>query len=139
MPNYQGTIKKIWPNSGKPRIVMDNELSVSMFKQEQLGSAKEGDTVSFSYKTVEKAGKQYNNIDGVVAIVSGGSISAPTNTGSSPSAPRGFERNGAQVGAAINQAITAMPLFGDEPSMDNIEHLAKGFLLMGDRLLAYKE
>jgi hypothetical protein len=114
--------------------VLDNGLSVSAFKAEQMSGVAVGLNVSFAYDTKVVNGKEYNNVKGSVAVVSGGAAPA-----AAPSAPAAVgQRNGMQVGASINQAIAALPVLGTEPTLDNIEHLAQSFLMMGDRLSTYK-
>lgn len=141
MPNAQGTIKQIWPNNGKPRVVLDNDMSVSAFKEAQLGGAAVGDVVSFAYIEKPYNGKTYYNLQGNLAVVS--KNTAPqgqpqqNNTGPSGGTPTHFERNGAQVGAAINQAIQLCGISANF-DMESIETTAKEFLAMGDRLLKFK-
>lgn len=137
MSSTQGKITQLYPNNGKPRLVLDNGLSASAFKAEQVGSAKIGDVVSFAYKSKDVNGKTYHNIEGQVAVVSANT--APQGA-SSQQAPTGthFERNGAQVGAAINQAIQVQMAIGDY-SFEQIEAAAREFLAMGDRLGKFKQ
>lgn len=140
MPNATGTITKIWPNNGKPKIVLDNGMQASAFSAAQLQGAQEGQTVSFAYETKEVNGKSYTNIKGNVAVVAGAPAS-PSAGQPSPAAPAPYasghssERSGVQVGASINQAVN---LLGQGASFDEIENAAKQFLLMGDRLAKYE-
>lgn len=135
MPNATGTIIKIFPNNGKPRIILDTGLSASAFSQAQLCNAQEGQQVSFAYETKTVNGKEYTNIKGNVAI-----INTPVANTATPQAPaptaHTAERNGMQVGAAINQAIAYHA--GQDVPVEAIEDTAKSFLLMGDRLSKYE-
>jgi cold shock CspA family protein len=141
MPNATGTITKIFPNNGKPRIILDTGLSASAFSQAQLCNAQEGQQVSFAYETKTVNGKEYTNIKGNLAIISSpqGASNAvdPAKTYPIPS-PQSVpvERNGMQVGAAINQAIAYHA--GEGVPVEAIEDTAKSFLLMGDRLSRYE-
>lgn len=138
MATTTGTVKQFYPNNGKPRLVLDNGISASAFKESQCAGVAVGMQVSFAYNTKNVNGKDYNNIDGQVAIVAGSApAAAPAAQGGTQQKASGG-RFGPQVGAAINQAIAAMPVLGMEPSMDNIEHLAQQFLLISDRLEQYK-
>jgi hypothetical protein len=142
MPNAQGTITKIWPNNGKPKIVLDNGMQASAFSPAQLSGAQEGQVVSFAYETKDVNGKQYTNIKGNLAIVggnaspsAGASQPAQNHAVASSAAPSSLERNGMQVGAAINQAIA---MLGPQAALEEVEATAKGLLLMGDRLSMYE-
>lgn len=137
MPSKQGKIKKIWPNNGKPRVVLDDDFSVSCFKEVQVNGAKEGDIVTFAYVEKPYNGKMYYNIQGNLSIVSANTAPQGSPAPAPSSAPAThYERNGAQVGAAINQAIQLCGISGNL-ELDAIESTAKSFLEMGDRLLKY--
>lgn len=137
MANATGTVKKIYNNDGgKAAILLDDGNRYGAFKADQIAGVAEGNQVSFAYDTANVNGKSYHNIKGKVAVVAGSAPAAPAASNSAPSVAG--QRNGMQVGASINQAIAALPVLGTEPTLDNLEHLAQAFLLMGDRLAQYK-
>lgn len=141
MPNVTGIVKQFYPNNGKPAVMLDDGNRYGAFKADQMEGVQQGSVVSFAYEQSQTNGKTYNNVKGKVAIVA--AQAAMTNT-PNPSAASPQQanttghRNGQQVGASINQAIAALPVLGTEPTLDNLEHLAQAFLLMGDRLAQYK-
>ena len=139
MANVTGVVKQFYPNNGKPAILLDDGQRYGAYKADQMEGVQQGSTVSFAYDQSNVNGKTYNNVKGKVAIVGAGSPSngAASAPASAPALQAG-QRNGMQVGASINQAIAALPVMGTEPTLDNIEHLAQAFLLMGDRLAQYK-
>lgn len=131
MQTTRGTINQLYDNGKTFAIVIDG-TKYSGFNNLQNG-AKKGDTVSFSWEAGGDQG-QYKNIKSKLAVeATTNDAPQPSNVATMPSAPPVVERNGAQVGAAINNAI-ALGL----TEAGEIEAMAQQLLLVGDRLASYR-
>lgn len=135
MNTERGTITGLFQNGKTFSVYIDNDKSrkYSGFNNFQ-NNAQKGDTVSFQWEAGGDQG-QYRNIKTKLAVeATTNAAPAPANNvAAMPGAAPVVERNGMQVGAAINQAI-AMGL----TEMSDIENAAEQLLLIGDRLAAYR-
>lgn len=68
MNKISGTIEAV-ARSGK--VIKIGEEWYSAFKVGQLNGAGKGDTVELSYKTVNKGGRDFHNIEGNVTVIGG--------------------------------------------------------------------
>lgn len=137
MSNVTGVISKIYENQGKfgpfYNLVI-NDIKYTCWKAKDMHGAKEGDTVSFLAKeTGEYQGKPQYAVEGAVAVQAAGAApSTPISAVIPVAPPRPKERNGAQVGACINNAIDA-----GLTDLKEIETFAQELLRMGDRLALF--
>lgn len=131
--NKEGRVEKKFDNGSSTALYIEGDGNKYTVWHNNGGApdCNIGDVVSFAYKEVNKGGKTYYNVNGAVAkVAAGAAASAPTPLPSGGS----IGRNGAQVGASINQAIQYMEASGTDITLEGVEHFAKDFILMGDRL-----
>lgn len=134
--NKEGVVAKMYDNGNNTGIQLtDGFTAKAWHNNDGPPACKQGDTISFAYTEKPNPNnpqKPYISVKGAVAVVAGGGGASAPSAAPAPAVIMG--RNGAQVGASINQALEYMVAAGAEVTIEGLESIAEEFLHMGDRL-----